>query len=217
MNALKSMCLDLRTSKVYGKNLILILIMIAVFAFTGSLTTVLMMIFFMTIPLLQYPFVTYEKCGMLYHSLPQKKSDIVLGRYILAAAAIVAAAVVSAVIAVIVKPSIFKGGTFLLLIAGAACMVSLMYSVQAPVFFKFGYTKSRIFAVVSIMIVAFAIGATIPLILNHGGSEMLTGAVNGNLAFSTAAVISALLFLAAAAFMVASYFISRGIFAKKDL
>lgn len=215
MSAIKSMMLDIRACKAYAKNFILVLIMLVLYTVTiKSVYFIMMMTFLLIIPIWHYPFIVYEKSSYLYQSLPQKKSDIVLGRYLLAACGIILASIISAAVSFL-QPNLLSRGLIFFFTSVCAFFASLLISVQAPVLFKFGYMKSRIFVIILVALIGCVTGMVISLTVGFSSSGIKAFTDNASLAGNM--MIPLMLFISAGIIMVISYNISLALFTKKDM
>lgn len=211
MGALKSMLLDLKACKVYWKNIILVLFVLGLFVInmSKSVDALFLVIFLLFLPLWQYPFAAYDKCSLLYLSLPQKKSDIVLGRYLLAVLGIVFAFILSACIGLICDPQSVKNGDMFLIASVSTLFIAVLISIQAPIFFKFGYMRSRIFAFLSLGIIAGLIGFALP--------EAVVGKdISSVMEMAKSPLIPVILLIISAIIVVVSYCISLAVFEKRE-
>jgi hypothetical protein len=218
MNVIKSMMLDIRACKAYSKNFIIFFVLIAFFVFTTkSLTTVLMMSLFFLLAMWQYPFAAYDKCSALYLSLPQKKSDIVLGRYILAGSILAAAVIIGMILSVFIhQRGIGISGMFFILSA-ASVYIAVIISIQAPVFFRFGFMKSRIFAVITMVaFIPITMIVAMPAIISYMSNNDFKSIVSGKQLFEMNPLFSVGLLLAAGVVLLISYFISMALFVKYE-
>jgi len=92
--------------------------------------------FFLFLSFWQFPFDAYDKCSMLYLSVPQKKSDIVRGRYLLAVLGIIIAFFVNTCFGLIFNPRIMRNGEILLIDSESALLWFIVVAIQAPFFFQ---------------------------------------------------------------------------------
>lgn len=214
MNAVKSMLLDLKACKAYWKNMIYVFIILGIIVINLSkiVAALFFAIFFILLPFWQYPFAIYDKCSLLYLSLPQKKSDIVLGRYFLAVLGIIAAFILSAGVGFIYDPQMLKSGEMFLIASICTLFSSIIISIQAPVFFRFGYMKSRIFAVASIGVIAGIIGFVFSSLIAGMKLETVKNILSGSQKIVASPVISVILLIISAIVITISYRISLSFF-----
>jgi hypothetical protein len=164
------------------KSLIPILFVIILVRFaTGEQSVVIGMLSMYSAIFASYPFAVSDKNGMdtLYATLPLRKSEVVIGRYIfvlfLNIAAGIAAFAVSAVSMIVLKEELLLKETF---ISIAACLFifSLVEAFQLPIYFKLGYAKAKMLAYLPLVFFAAAVIAVTNIAGKDNTFEFLSNA-----------------------------------------
>ncbi|WNY24924.1 ABC-2 transporter permease [Methanolapillus millepedarum] len=169
--------LDFYTLKPYQKSifgmLLIWLILFLVFRSIGILAGIVMisLTLFAT-----YPFSIGERYDLdtLYATLSLKRKDVVIGRY--AFAFIIELIGVAAVFILSALP--FLNGMENTSFAELAVVICVLYAVsslviatQNPIFFKYGYTKSKLFTYLPLILV-FLMITLIPILMNNIGINL---------------------------------------------
>lgn len=105
-----------------------------------------------------YPFAIGEKTktDLLFASLPLQRQNLVFGRYLFAFIINLGSAAIALLFALVV--SFFMQQEFVLeetlaTILGCFFLFTLMESIQLPFYFKFGYTKAKLFVFLPILFI----------------------------------------------------------------
>lgn len=142
--------------------------------------------------------------------LPQKKSDIVLGRYLLSVLGIVFAFVLSACIGLICNPQSVINGEMFLVASVGTLFIALLISLQAPIFFKYGYLKSKIFVILSV-------GAITGMIVFALSESVTVTEIGSVMEFVKRPLTPVILLIVSAIIITISYYISLPFFEKEDI
>lgn len=213
--------LDFNLVKPYSKSTGLMLVMgIGMGIFFKSPTTLSSYFMMALMLIMSYPFAVSEKGGLetLYGTLSLSKINVVTGRYVFAIALelifAVLALLCSWVLAVVLKMA-FILPEMLAVLSVLSFTFSLIVAFQYPIYFKMGYTKGKILALVPFFAV-FLIGLQIPTLakmLNWDFSleTILTGLMENPFIMYVVPVSLGLILLTV------SCFISCKIYTKRDI
>ena len=211
MNAINYLKMDLKLMGKSLKTLLFLPLVAIILMAAGNTVFGLTYIFFLMIVINTAPFSisSNENYSKLYYSLPSKISDMVKGRYLFFISIAVIVWTVAGISAFFTytmgKVSLFE--LFGCLLSGAA--VTVICSVQYPLYYKFGITKGRILSMIIYMfpaIVAFAI----PSILVETGGTM------SSIDLSQSIIYIAIILAIVISYFI-SYFISYKICANKEI
>lgn len=187
--------LDLRIIKPYLKSVALILALgiFMVFMFQ-SVDFILTYFIMMLIIYTSYPFVIGEKNNLdiLYSTLSLDRKTIISGRYIFvllfALGGIVLSFFSSWIMSAILRQE-FESVSMLTISALMFCAFSFVVGFQYPIYFKFGYTKAKMIALIP-MFAMFALIVFVPTMANLMGFEItLTDLFSGILGFPAASIL----------------------------
>lgn len=212
--------LELTSARVNARQMIILAVLIAMMAWVSGSQEPLA--FAAIVPLLPVFFVTYPfladergRHDLLYATLPVRRRSVVWGRHLYSLVMELTALIVAIVIS-----SAFTLGTshtldlgFIALLAWASTAVaSLIITVQLPVLFAVGYTKSRWIVVVPLII------CLSPMVLTQipGMSGRLTSLWPGALTPSWSLTVGAGLALAIIVLWTASALISTRLYTKRQ-
>ncbi len=190
--------MDMYTLKPYLKGTALVAGVGIVLGFAlKSVTMPALLILVSLVLITSYPFAIAEKNDMetLYSSLPVKRGYVVAGRYLFALllmiAGITAAFFLSCIIDAVYSLNVSfggLGGQFLIF----ASVLLLLLAFQYPMYFKFGYYKARLAAMVPMLLLS--VGAALIDAVSEGLLERAAAVL------TTPALLILLPILAAAAF-----------------
>lgn len=216
--AIKSMKTDFMAVRKYMRTgLVLIFLLVYVFElFFREAQLSLFMLFMLVVIFNTYPFAMDDKYGFFYLSLPQRRDDIVRGRYLMLLSMNLIFFILSLIPVLIIYLS---GGNAADVLLNAAALMSadiILFSIQAPVFFKVGYMKGKQFALVPILILA-AIFPLSVIAKNQPGlrkiiDSIISFSVNGNPAIQAITVCIFLILV-----LTSSYYLSLRFFKKREL
>lgn len=118
-----------------------------------------------------YPFVVAEKTQMdlLYSSLPIRRNNLVYGRYLFALCMNLFFAAFALVLVIGASLVLQKEINFTIILStlGACFLIfSLVEAIQLPIYFKVGYTKAKIIAMMPLLLLPLAV---------VGGSQLFEG------------------------------------------
>jgi ABC-2 type transport system permease protein len=221
MNAVKSMLLDIRAAKSQFKNGWVLLMFPPLLIFIGMTaklaTAVLIFLYAMVLmlPVItpSLAFSTYDNFSSMYLSFPQKKSNIVSGRYLLSLMGGAISLLFCTIVTFIAGIFGYSTSGIAAAICALAFVFSLLPSIQMPVFFRFGYVKSRFFMYVSI----FSIMIVPWLISLRFSNDQMDAFMNGKVTIPNEPLLCIAFLLAALFCLAISYFISLALFSKKDI
>lgn len=213
--------LDMRLMKPYMKSAAVMLglgIVLGIVLKAGEM--VLSMSTVMLLLVMQYPFAVAEKGKLdtLYGTLTVDRKTVVTGRYLFAVLFALAGVIISFACSILITYALSKEVDF----TAYAFIMCLIFSVflvvigfQFPVYFKYGFTKGRMFAYIPLFAV-FILIAVVPLLGNMFNLNMTLEGMFKNLI--NHAVISCLVSLAIGiAVLIVSCFISYRIYERKDI
>lgn len=159
--------LDFNLIKPYSKSTGLLLVLgIGMGVFFKSPTTLSSYFMMALMLIMSYPFAVGEKNGLdtLYGTLSLSKMNVVKGRYLFAVALEVIFAALSLlcswILATVLKTE-FILPEMLAALSFLSLAFSLIVALQYPIYFKMGYTKGKILALIPFFAV-FLIGLQIP-------------------------------------------------------
>ncbi|MDV0446579.1 hypothetical protein MsAg5_04240 [Methanosarcinaceae archaeon Ag5] len=180
MNKILSVArLDFYTIKPYQKSLfgmvLIWLVLFLVFRSIGMIAAILMisLTLFAT-----YPFSIGERYGLdtLYSTLSVKRKHVVIGRYAFAFLIELIGTIVVLILAVLPIFNAWEDITiseFLVVICILYAICALVIAAQYPIFFKYGYTKSKLFAYLPLMLI-FLASTSIPLLIEFSNLDPAT-------------------------------------------
>lgn len=130
--------------------------------FTGWGTGGLIIAAIYAAPLASYPFAAAEKNRLetMYASLPVERPTLILSRYLMTTAIWLG---LTAAFAAVALTGGLRGGSqdpqeWTVLLPLAALLYAILVGVQLPVMYRYGYTSSRLFAYLPLLLVAAVIG-----------------------------------------------------------
>lgn len=219
-NAARFARLELASARVNARQMVFLAVLIAMMAWISGSQEPLA--FAAIVPLLPVFFVTYPfladergRHDLLYATLPVRRRSVVWGRHlyfvVMELGALLVAIALSSAVALATAHTLDLG--FTALIAWAATAVaSLIITVQLPVLFALGYTKSRWIVVVPLII------CLSPMVLTQipGLSGQLTGLWPQALTLPWSLTVSAWLTTAIIVLWVTSALISVRLYAKRQ-
>lgn len=156
--------LDFAALKPYNKSLYMYaLIVIFIGATNDSLNLIFAMVMVGLPIILSYPFAISEKNSLdtLYSTLSLERRDVVLGRYIFVFIIEMIAIAMLLILSIIKSNFIPLDITFkeiFLYLSILSMMFSIIISFQYPVFFKFGYTKGKLYTYIPLLLIFLFIG-----------------------------------------------------------
>lgn len=166
--------LDLFMIKPYLKKMLLILIVISIpmIISTENIYITSFLSVFYGIIMVSYPFVLSEKNNIdnFYGTLSVNKKSIVNGRYMFALMMILMFSAISAICMVIGSITLkqnFEVNEAIFMLSVALFIAIILISIQLPVYFKFGYTKAKLFTYIPFIIM----GIGVPLIIKVIGDD----------------------------------------------
>ncbi len=164
--------LDLFTVKPYMKS-ILLLFVFGLFISLNNVSSSIYMYAMYVMLILSYPFAVGEQNSLdtLYASLSLKRRNIVQGRYLLAVASFFGVsllAFVTSLIGIALNKEV-EWNEFLFSISVSFVVFAFFASVQLPIYFKMGYSKGKIPAMLPILLISAGFIAS-GLLLKDGSS-----------------------------------------------
>lgn len=213
--------LELRSLKPYRTSIFILFVLALGMGFffksTDTFSSYLMMILML---LMSYPFSIGEKNGLdtLYATLSINRKTVVKGRYLFAIAAEVACIALSIlfswVMTLFIEIKFDIAGT-LFSLSLLSSVFSLLVAIQFPVYFKYGYSKAKILALIPLFIVFIGI-IQLPLLTNLLGIEFAWS----NISFAVSDIPVVMYFLPVIiglALLWLSCILSGRIYAKRDI
>lgn len=174
----------------------------------------------MLILIMSYPFAVMEKnnLNVLYGTLTLNKKTVVIGRYLFVILIALAGAVLSFLgsltITLLFKQQFILADNLFVLCLSMILFL-LVVSFQYPIYFKLGYTKARMAALIPLFIV-FAVVMFIPMLSNLFDWDItLTGMFESLIKYPVFSCLI-LLFAGISAFCISCY-LSCKIYEKKDV
>lgn len=213
--------LDFKLVKPYTKS---VLFLLALGIFMGfmfkSSETLSSYIMVMIMLVMSYPFAVIDKnrLDILYGTLSISRKAIVIGRYVFVLIFIAACTLLSfgcsVILSAIVKEEIVLS-QLLLLTCVLFAAVSLVVALQYPIYFKLGYAKAKIVAMIPLFII-FSLIILIPTIAKLANLNFfLTGMFESLAQHAVILSISAL--LVGLIFLGISCYVSYKLYEKKDM
>lgn len=158
-----AMRLDLWVLRPYARQLGAFVAAMLVFGFfTGWGSNGLIIAAIYAAPLASYPFAASEKSRLetMYASLPVERPTLILSRYLVTTGIWVG---LTAAFAALGLSGGLRGSTddpqaWTMLLPLAALLYAVLVGVQLPVMYRYGYTSSRLFAYLPLLLVAAVIG-----------------------------------------------------------
>lgn len=151
--------LDLFTVKPYMKSIVFLFAfgLFLNLSFTNASTSIYMYAMYVML-ILSYPFAVGEQNSLdtLYASLSLKRREIVQGRYLLSVAAyfcVSLMAFATSIISIAMKKEV-AWNEFLFSVSVCFIVFSFFASVQLPIYFKMGYSKGKILAMLPIILIS---------------------------------------------------------------
>lgn len=220
MNAVKSMLLDLRGTKAQLKNGWVLLLFLPLLIFIGmatKLATAALIIFYMMLFIISvimplWAFSAFDNFSTMYLAFPQKRVDIVRGRYLLFLISGAISLLVCTLVTLFTGVLGFNISGMAVIICAFAFGFALLPSIQAPVFFQFGYAKSRTFFLISL----FGLWSLAWLAMKRFSNDQMDAFMNGKAIIVNEPLICIEFLLSALFFLAISYLISAALFTKKD-
>lgn len=213
--------LDIRLVKPYSKSILFLLVLGIFMGFMFKSSETLSSYFMMMIMLvISYPFAIIDKnhLDILYGTLSLSKKSIVIGRYLFVLLLTIVCAILSIVCSLILS-SIIKEeiviSQLLLIVCSMFTVLSLVISLQYPIYFKYGYTKAKMIAMIPLFTV-FAIIIMVPSIAKLAGWNLSLTNLFDNLTSNAHLLCIGLIFIGLM-FLLISYFISYKLYNKKDI
>lgn len=219
-NAARFARLELASARVNARQMIILAVLIAMMAWVSGSQEPLA--FAAVVPLLPVFFVTYPfladergRHDLLYATLPVRRRSVVWGRHlyflVMELVAVIVAIAISSAFTLATRHMLDLG--FIALLAWASTAVaSLIITVQLPVLFAVGYTKSRWVVVVPLII------CLSPMVLTQipGMSGRLTGFWPGALTPTWSLTVAAILAAVVVVLWTTSAVISARLYAKRQ-
>ncbi|WP_213818257.1 ABC-2 transporter permease [Garciella nitratireducens] len=175
--------LDFAALKPYSKSLYMYaMIVIFVGVTNDSLNVVFAMVMVGLPMILSYPFAISEKNSLdtLYSTLSLGRRDVVIGRYVFVFVIemiAIAALLILAVIKSNFSPLDMTIEETFLYLSVLSMMFSIIISFQYPVFFKFGYTKAKLYTYIPLLLTFLIIGV-LPTIMTRLNIKINWQAIN---------------------------------------
>lgn len=151
-----------------------------------------------------------NKADILLNSLPLKRNTIVFARYlstfVFAAITILYYILLTGVIKILklpikVYPATFEG------IAGAIFALIVLISIYLPIYFKWGYIKSKIFNLIMFFVVFFGVSVIAPKVKEYESFYKIDAGID------TAVIIFAVMII----LLVNSYLISVKLYGNREM
>ncbi len=155
--------LEFATLKPYNKSLFMyILILILVGTTNDSLSFTFGMVMIGLPMILSYPFAISEKnnLNILYSTLSLERKEVVTGKYLFVLIIEIIAMAMLLILSIIKSNFVPLDMTFeeICLYLSVFSMISSVFiSCQYPMFFKFGYTKARIYTYIPLILIFFLV------------------------------------------------------------
>lgn len=213
--------LDFNLIKPYATGILCLLVLGIAMGFGFKSTSTLASYFMMSLMLIMsYPFAVGDKNGLdtLYGTLSLSKKNIVTGRYLfvlmLEIICVVLAFFCSWILSIVISTEFILANELftLSLLSG---VFSLIVSIQYPIYFKYGYNKAKILALIPLFIVFITIIQlpTLAKLFNWDFTwdTLLTNTMGNPFLMYVAPVVAGLVIL----FL--SCLISSHIYAKRDI
>lgn len=213
--------LDVKLVKPYAKSVLFLLalgiFMGLMFKSSETLSSYFMM---MVMLVMSYPFAVIDKnhLDVLYGTLSVSRKSIVIGRYVFVLILITVCGLLAfgsslALSAIIGEELIIP--QLLVMLCALFMTVSLVVALQYPIYFKLGYTKAKMAAMIPLFIV-FALIVMIPTLAklanwNVSLTSLLEGLAQHTAALSIGALLTGMIFLTV------SCFVSYKLYLKKDM
>lgn len=220
MNAIKTAKFVLLTLKSYSFRFSILpaimFVTIIITLNTGNVGQILLfltaILFLCTALFSVYPFYASDKVPQLYAVLPQRRSDLVQGLYLVFVLFAAVDVAVSLAFSLLVAAT--GAAVYFFLIAGVSLFAaSFIVGVEFPVMFRFGYIKSQYLFVVFISAICFLPGVLAKFALVHGVLNWFSG----RLGFFDGPWFFLCCVAAGAAVLGVSYSASLSIYRKKDI
>jgi hypothetical protein len=143
--------LDFRLLKPYRKTLFILPILGLVIGFWFDSTLTMLSAFMMMVLILvmPYPFAISEKNGLdtLYGTLALERKTVVIGRYFFALALLIVTMIITIILALLlslINMAEFDFQEVLLTISLLSGIFFVITAIQYPIYFKFGYNRTRL-------------------------------------------------------------------------
>jgi ABC-2 type transport system permease protein len=174
-NVFRFLFLDFFTLKTTIKSIMFFILFMLIGIFSNNSAMAIAMIFVPILIFSSYPFAVADKYRLdtLYLSLPLTRRHIVLGRYIFCVLLVVTSLVAGVLMMAVMN---LRGSVIDILqetiqFSFICFFYVLIYSIQAPLWFRFGYVKTQAVALIPYILVGFAIPALFLFSKNTGGSS----------------------------------------------
>lgn len=219
---LKFTFLDILMLKPYfKKNIILIILLPAFVAITSkNIIMLVIMLFMLSVILCSYPFALNEKNDIdkFYGTLAINKNKIVSGRYLfslmLAVSSVILSVILLSIISLFIK-NMPETGEIIFSMGTAFLLFSIFLSIQMPIYYKLGYSKGKIWAMLPFFLISFSIGALSKLIIDAGVLQKNLSII-GQYIENNPSFISIILVLVGLLLLEISLIISQSIYRKKE-
>lgn len=197
--------LDFMMIKSYLVKNIILLLVISIFlsVMNKNVTMILGMMGIYGVMVLSYPFVLQEKNGIdnFYGTLSLNRKIIVRGRYLFTIGLGILSGVISLVSCIVLNKIMSFGMTIQEILFTAAIMFGIyiiLASLQLPIYFKFGYTKAKMYAMIPIFLIPMVIVGGISLITDRSDLMEKMGQIGTmieNNPFASCIMVIAVVFL----------------------
>lgn len=176
MNVIRSARLDILCAKAFIRKGWVFLVIIAFTLYLREITFVALACFWPLYFFSQYPFMAYEKAPEMMGSLPQRRVDVVRGRYALFALGLVFSTAFSLAAALAFRLlRVDITGTSVILCVCVLVSAAVL-AAQGPLYFRFGYARGRYAANFPVLLVIVLLGAAFAL-RNSKGFAQAAGAL----------------------------------------
>mgnify|MGYP001221493692 CR=1 FL=1 len=213
--------LDFATIKPYKRSLYFYVLIMLLVGFTSKSFNVIFSMIIAGFPIiLSYPFAISEKNGLdtLYSTLSLDRKDVVIGRY----SFVVFIKLIAMALLTIFASVNFNWNSNSLTIGEASLYISLLFlilslliSFQYPLFFKYGYTKAKIYTYIPLFLLFFCLGILPSILMKLGvyinWNKLSIILDNNKTSFSILFILIGFVFL------LISCLISIKIYQKKDI
>lgn len=210
--------LDWNTQKLYMKQMLILIVVGLVISISSKNTLSLQMLIGLgALIFVSYPFAIGDKTKLdiFYCTLPINRKIVVKARYLGASAILIIASLLGIGASSAINPIIKAKSSLdmqLIVLAILIIYLSLMFSVQTPLYFKFGYEKSKLITYFPIVVFALLSGAISML-----GSQTLKTLIHiFNEIYEKPVLALGGTLVLASIFILISYRISLNIYEKKE-
>lgn len=157
--------LDWNTQKLYMKQMLILFTMGFLISFVSKTTVSLQMLIGLgALIFVSYPFAISDKTQLdvFYCTLPINRETVVKARYLGGSSMLLIASLIGFVVSLGLNPVLKSDMPIdmqIIILAVLILYLGIMFAVQTPLYFKFGYEKSKLITYFPIIIIALVSGA----------------------------------------------------------